>query len=131
MRIPLLALALLVTATGFSQSDFGPPGVETPNPIKGPQLASPSTPSLDYPLRVWLRVHRNTWNGFYEYYAGEGKFQFASANAPKPINFEYQCGVTFLKPAVHQFQARWIKPDKTLQISSPTQTIPINPAPAI
>jgi hypothetical protein len=116
MRFALLAIALLITAPAFAQSDVPPYGLETPNPIKGSQLGSPSTPNPEFPLRVWLRIRHNTWDGSYEYYSGDGKFQFATANPAKPGNFEYQCGVTFLNPAVNQFQARWIKPDKTLQI---------------
>ena len=118
MRIALLALALLIAAPAFAQSDSGP-GIETNNPIPGSKLVSPSTPNPDFPLRVWLRVHGNTWDGSYEYYSGHGKFQIASLNPATPtksINFEYECDVTFLKPKVNQFQARWLKPDKTLQI---------------
>lgn len=118
MRIPLLALALLLAAPALAQVD-GPPYGDQNNPVPGPKLASPSTPSPDFPLQVSLRVHGNTWNGIYEYYAGHGKFQIASANSATPaapIDFEYQCGVTFLKPEANQFQARWLKPDKTLQI---------------
>ena len=116
MRIPLLVLAVLVAAPGFAQID-NPPYGETTNPIKGPQLASPSAPSPGFPLRVWLRLRRNTWEGSYEYYAGEGRFEIASPTPAKPINFQYQCGVTFLNPATNQFEARWIKPGKTLQIA--------------
>jgi hypothetical protein len=119
MRIPLLALALLVAAPAFAQSNVS---IESGNPIPGPKLISPSTPNPDFPLRVWLRVHGLYWDETYEYYSAHGKFQIASAasatpaNSVKPIDFEYQCGVTFLKPKINQFQARWIKPDKTLQI---------------
>ena len=116
MRILLLALALLVAAPGFAQVDSPPYGVETPSPIKGPQLASPTTASPDFPLQVWLRLRHNAWEGSYEYYAGDGRFEIASPTRAKPINFEYQCGVTFLKPAANEFQARWVKPGKTLQI---------------
>lgn len=119
MRIPLLALALLlITAPAFAQSDSGP-GIETNNPIPGSKLASPATPNPDFPLRVSLRVRGNTWDGSYEYYAGHGRLQIASTNPATPAKlmfFEYECGVTFLKPKVNQFQARWIKPDKTLQV---------------
>jgi hypothetical protein len=119
MRIPLLALALLATSTAaFAQSD-SPPYGETDNPVPGSKLASPSIPNPDFPLHVWLRVRGNTWNGSYEYYSGHGRFQISptdAATTPKPVNFEYECGYTFLNPKLNQFQARWVKPNKTLQI---------------
>jgi len=111
MRVPLLVLALLFTAPAFAQVVL--------LSVPAPRLVSPSTPNPDFPLRVSLRVHGNTWDYTYEYYAGHGKFQIASSDPATPartFNFEYQCGFTFLKPALNQFQARWIKPDKTLQI---------------
>jgi hypothetical protein len=115
MRIPLLVLAFLVTAPAFAQVV----GLGGGYALPGPRLASPTTPSPDFPFHVWLRVHGLSWDGAYESYTGHGKFQIASdhsATPAKPINFEYECGVTFLKPVVNQFQARWITPDKTLQI---------------
>ena len=116
--IPLLALALLIATPAFAQDGSGP-GIETDNPIPGSKLASPATPNPDFPLRVSLRVHGNFWDGSYEFYSGHGKFQIASTDPTTPATsmfFEYECGVTFLKPKVNQFQARWIKPDKTLQV---------------
>jgi hypothetical protein len=118
MRIPLFALALLIATPSFSQMASGV-GPFSGYPFPGPRLASPTTPNHDFPLHVWLRVHGLIWDGAYEFYTGHGKFQIASANSAtpnKPINFEYECGVAFRNPAVNQFQARWIIPDKTLQI---------------
>jgi hypothetical protein len=117
MRIPLLALALLVAAPAFAQD--GPPYAEQNNPIPGSKLASPATPNPDFPLRVSLRVHNTFWDGSYEFYEGYGIVKLSSAtpsSPPQRINFEYECGYTFLKPKVNQFQARWIKPNKTLQV---------------
>lgn len=121
MRPALLALAFFVAAPAFAQ--MGPSlGVnyrDQYNPIPGPQLASPSIANPAFPLQVRLHLRGNSWNGYYEYYAGEGTFRFGSADPATPgrrINFAYECGVTFLKPRVNQFQARWVKPDKTLQI---------------
>ena len=121
MRTALLALAFFVAGHAFAQTGptFGPNYRDQYNPIPGPQLASPSIPTPAFPLQVRLYLRGTTWNGYYDYYAGEGTFRLASADPATPvgrIHFEYQCGVTFLKPQVNQFQARWTKPDKTLQI---------------
>jgi hypothetical protein len=122
MRIPLLALALLVACAISSHAQRNcnlTSGTSIPDGYgltKGPQFTSPAVPNQKYPLRVSLHLKCNIWDNYYGYYAGEGKLELASTTPYKPIDFEYQCGVTFLKPKVNQFQARWIKPDKSLQI---------------
>jgi hypothetical protein len=120
MRTFVIALALLATSAVPALAQVGSgPGFPTDNPIPGSKLASPATPNPEFPLHVWLHLGSNAWEGDNEYYIGYGRFQIASA-APatpaKPMHFEYECGVTFRDPAVNQFQARWLKPNKTLQI---------------
>lgn len=111
--LTLAALALLVSAPAFAQI---PAGWYTDDPIPGPQLASPSTPDPSYPLRVRLHLRANYWHGKDEYYAGHGRMQLTSAGPATSMYFEYECGVSFLNPGINEFQARWIKSNKTLQI---------------
>lgn len=107
----VLAGSFVTALSAHAQVDMSP---VIPAP-KGPHLASPDTANPAYPLRVWIRINHNRWDGYAGYYHALGTFTVDPA-ASVVYNFNYECPVSFYdRPDTH-YQARWIKPGKKLQV---------------
>jgi hypothetical protein len=107
MRFPGFALVfvlLLLAGTAHAQTADG--FVYAPEPEFPPQkLHTPTTANPAFPLRVFLRLHRNRWISDYMTYTGAG--QFAIAGATQRYDFSYDCRYSFPPAANQTFQARW------------------------
>jgi hypothetical protein len=120
MRIPLLALALLIATPAFAQTAFHYRDPEAPawdawswpTNSHGPTapLSAATAANPAFPLRVDLKLSEHHFNYFWSDFRGQGQFVVHNTL----YNFRYECPDTFVTHS--EFQARWTKVGRKLDI---------------